>query len=78
MRFGFGSAGTRVAVLLGVVERLIEAGFIRAELAGFEDGAAIEALHILRIRVFGDQLRAKVFAIGGIGHRSFPKKSAKV
>ena len=65
-------------MLLRVVEGFVEAGLIGAEFIGFEDGAAVEALHILSISIFGDQLRAKVFAIDRIGHRNFSKKPAKV
>jgi hypothetical protein len=67
-----------ISAILGVGEGLIEAGFIRAEFVGFEDGAAVEALYILRICIFSDELRAKMFAIGRIGHRSFLKEPGKV
>ena len=50
----------------GVGERFAETRLVVFQFAGFEDFAAVQALHVLRVFIFGDELRSFVLA-GGIG-----------
>jgi hypothetical protein len=56
---------------LGVRKRFAEISAV-VQFAGFEDLAAVEALDVLRIVIFGDQARSGVLAGGTrlIRHRS--------
>ncbi len=71
-----GSAGARFFVrcfalarrgaISSVGERFAEARLITFQFAGFEYLAAVQTLHVLRVFIFGDELRSFVLA-GGIG-----------
>lgn len=63
------SAGERrTAERLSVREGFVEARRGFGQLAGFEDGAAVQALHVFRFGVLGDDLRASVAASWGVVH----------
>ena len=50
----------------GVGERLTETQLFVLQFAGFQNFSAVEAFHVLRVRIFRDQLRSFVQA-GRIG-----------
>ena len=58
---------------LRVGKRFVEAARWFRQLAGFEDRPAIEAFHIFRVGILGDELRAGMAASSGIGHNVTPK-----
>jgi hypothetical protein len=55
---------------LGVGERFVETGDGFRQFAGFQDGATVKALHVFRVSVLGNDLRAGMATSGGIVHGS--------
>ncbi len=61
---------------LSVGERLVEAGGILGSFGGFQDRTALQAFDVLRVGVFGDELRSGVAAGCRVVHGMCPLISA--
>jgi len=65
-------------IYLGVRERFVKPrGWFR-HFAGFDDGSAIEALHVLRVGILGNEFRARMAASRGVVHRITSELSMEI